>query len=67
MGATHEARFEAALRRISAYMTPAQLQRQAARAYGLPYTEALEMAYENVCEDARTALKGYRRPKPKTV
>lgn len=57
----YEERFYVALKRITAYMTVAQLRRAAERQYGLEHTEALEMAYENVIEEAKTALRGYRR------
>lgn len=59
----HEERFYVALKRITAYMTPAQLRRASEREYGLDHAEALEMAYENVIEEARSVLRGYRRPK----
>jgi hypothetical protein len=44
------------------FQTPAQLRRQCQREYGLDYAEALEMAYENMQEVAKLALKGVRRP-----
>lgn len=56
----YEARFATALRRITAYMTPNQLRRESEKKYGLDFTEALEMAYENVRDEAKAALKGYR-------
>lgn len=61
----YEARFHDALRRILAYMTPEQLRRQSEKAYGLSYEESLEMVYDNIQGEARAALAGYRRPKPK--
>ena len=57
----YEERFYVALKRITAYMTTKQLQRESSGRYGLEYTEALEMAYENVIGEAKYALKGYRR------
>jgi hypothetical protein len=57
----YEERFEMALRRILRYMTPAQLRRHCERQYGLSYEESLEMAYENVLGEARSAIAGYRR------
>jgi hypothetical protein len=63
----YEARFAAALRRITAYMSLEQLRRKAERSYGLSYDEALEMAYENVQGEARAALHGYRKPRVKAV
>jgi hypothetical protein len=44
------------------YMTPDQL-RRCRDAQFLGYTEVLEMAYENIQEDARQAVKGKRRPR----
>lgn len=57
----YEERFYVALKRITAYMTVAQLRRAAERQYGLNHAEALEMAYENVIGEAKHALRGYRR------
>lgn len=57
-----EQRLYDALKRISCYSPPDNLRRTAERAYGLPYEEALEYAYENVLEEAKRALKGMRRP-----
>lgn len=54
-----------ALKRITRYMTPDQLRKRAEKLYGLPPEEAIEMAYENVLEEARTAIKGMRRPEEK--
>jgi hypothetical protein len=59
----YEARFHAALKEIASYMTPAQLRRESSGRYGLEHTEALEMAYENVVNTAKWALKGYRKPR----
>lgn len=52
------------LRRIRDYMNPEQLRRKAEKIYGLPYEEALEMAYENLLREAKDALKVVRVPKP---
>lgn len=60
---TAEERFHAALVRISKYMPPEKLHRQSEKLYGLEGSEAVEMAYENVIEEAKTALKGYRKPR----
>lgn len=59
----YEERFYVALKRITAYMTPAQLRRHSGHEYGLDHSEALEMAYENVIGEAKNALRGYRRKK----
>lgn len=46
------------------YMTPAQIARDAERTHGaLDKIEYLEMAYENIQELAKMAIKGMRRPK----
>ena len=68
----YEQRFYVALKRITAYQTPAQLRHNSERQYGLDHAEALEMAYENVIEEAKAALRGYRRksqalPKPQVL
>lgn len=39
------------------YMTPDQLRKQCGNRYGVEYAEALEMAYENIQETARLALR----------
>lgn len=57
----YEERFYVALKRITSYMTPAQLRRAAEKQYGLDHAEALEMAYENVIGEAKCALRGYKR------
>lgn len=45
------------------YMTPAQIARDAERTMGgLDRLEYLEMAYENIQELAKLAIKGVRRP-----
>lgn len=58
-----EARFRVALQRIAAYDSPERLRREGERAYGLDYPDSLEAAYENIQDEARAALKGYRKPK----
>ena len=59
----YEARFLAALRRIAQHDTTGALRRSAEKRFGLGYEEVLEMAYDNMREEAITALKGYRRPR----
>lgn len=44
------------------YLPPEKLRRVAEREYGLSYEEALEMAYENIQYEAKTAIQGKRRP-----
>lgn len=50
------------LKRITLYDSPAKLKRSSGKDWGLEYVEALEMAYENIQQDARRAIKGKRRP-----
>lgn len=59
---SNELRYYDALKRITCYMSPDQLRRQAEKKYGLSFEEALKYAYENVLNDARLAIKGRRRP-----
>lgn len=51
-----------ALKRITRYQTPDQLRRDSEKAYGVGYVEALEMAYENIQQEARDGIRGMRRP-----
>lgn len=51
------------LRRIVAYESVEKLRRESEKEWGLPFEEALEMAYENVTTEARNALAW----RPKTV
>lgn len=52
------------LRRIAReYQTPAQLHRGCGKDYGLEYAETLEMAYENIQQEARSAIKGVKEIK----
>ena len=62
MKISNEQRYFDALKRIAAYMSPERLQRDAENLYGISGAEAIEMAYENVLNDARMATKGKRRP-----
>lgn len=50
------------LKLIASYASPAKLQRDSEKLYGLDYEEALEMAYENVLAVAKEAIRGKRRP-----
>jgi hypothetical protein len=61
-GSTREQKLFDALRRIAAYDSPSKLRKSAESEYGLSYTEALEMAYENIIQEAKSATKGMRRP-----
>lgn len=52
------AKMHRALSRIKDYQSPARLQKSSRKDWGLDYEEALEMAYENVLEEAKIGLKG---------
>jgi translation initiation factor 2B subunit (eIF-2B alpha/beta/delta family) len=59
---SNEAKYYNALKTIARdYQTAAQLRRRAGQ-YGLDHVEELEMAYENIQEIAKHAIKGKRRP-----
>jgi hypothetical protein len=58
---SNEQRYFDALKRIARYMTPNQIRRDADN-MGLDYVEYLEMTYENVQSEAKSATKGKRRP-----
>lgn len=51
-----------ALRRIARYSAPERLRTRCEKDYGLGYHEALEYAYENVLQDAKSATHAMRRP-----
>lgn len=50
------------LKRITRYDSPDRLRRSSEKDWGLPYEEAMAMAYENIQNEARLAIKGHRRP-----
>jgi len=50
-------RLRQVLRRIAAYSTPDELRQNAEGDYGLDYDEALEMSYENIQQEAMSALQ----------
>lgn len=58
-----EVRLFEALRRISRYEAPDRLRRSGEKQYGISGEECVEMAYENIQQEARRALKGVRLPK----
>lgn len=60
-----EAQLFSALKRISQYQSPERINRSAWKDWGCAPQEALEMAYENVLEEARRATRGVRIAKPK--
>lgn len=55
-------KFYDALYRIAQYDSPERLKKRAERDYGLDGGEAIEMAYDNVISEAKSAIKGLRRP-----
>ena len=57
-------RLYGALATIARYQSTDHLRKHSHRDWGVGYEEALEMAYENVQETARQAIKGVRLPKP---
>jgi hypothetical protein len=65
MGEQNEQRYFDMLKRITLYQSVEHLRRHSERDWGLPFNEALGMAYENVIEDARRAIRGKRRPQTK--
>lgn len=60
-----EHRLYAALKRISGYETSGRLLQHGERAYGISGQECLEMAYDNIREEAKRAIKGVRAPTQK--
>jgi hypothetical protein len=64
MNPSNEQRYFDALKRIStAYDSPERIAATAEKKYGLQPSEALEMAYDNIQGEARSAIYGRRRPK----
>lgn len=55
-----ELKLHSALKRIASYDTPERLERRSEKDYGLPPDEAIRMAYENVIQEAKNAIKGVR-------
>lgn len=59
----HYAQMFRALQRIKAYQSPERLKKHSARDWGLNNgNEAIEMAYENVLQEAKNGLMGVRKP-----
>lgn len=48
------------LRRIKYYQSTSQLRRDSEKDWGLEYTDALEMAYENIQQEASISCKGIK-------
>ena len=61
----NELRYWEALKRITNYQSITHLRLHSERDWGLPYQEALEMAYENVLEEARQAVGRRKMPRVK--
>lgn len=59
----NELRYYDALKQISKHDSPEWLVKNSERHYGLTYTEALEIAYENVIQVAKDAMRNKRKPK----
>lgn len=62
---SNERAYFIALKRIAAYMDPETLLRKGEAMYGVSGEEAVSMAYENVLEEAWSAIRGKRMPKEK--
>lgn len=58
-----EERMYVALQRIAAYQSVSRLRRSSNKDWGMDFEEALEMAYENVLQEAKNGLKGIRKPR----
>jgi hypothetical protein len=59
---SNESLYYEALRRIARHYQTADQIRRGAGQYGLSHLEELEMAYENMQQEAVRAIKGRRRP-----
>lgn len=62
-----EQRLYDALKRITRFMSPVRLRRVSQKEYGLGPNEAVDMAYENILDVARNAIRGMRRPTENAV
>lgn len=58
-----EAVYFESLKTISSFDSTERLRRDSERAYGLPYEEALEMAYENIMAIAKRTIRGRLNPR----
>ena len=61
---SNELSYYDALKRIASYTPPDRMRRdnERGRGYGLGADEEIEMAYENVIQEAKNAIRGKRRP-----
>lgn len=68
MAATrNELRYWQALKQITQYHDPSALLKKGKDLYGVSGEEALVMAYENMQEEAKSAIRGRKRPVLKVV
>ena len=58
-----EIKLYVALKRIASYQSPDRMRQSSQKDWGVDYEECLEMAYENLQQEARIATKGLRLPK----
>lgn len=49
-----------ALKKIKAYQSPAKLRKDSSKDWGLDFEEAIEMAYENIQNEAAVACKNVK-------
>lgn len=49
-----------ALKKIKAYQSPSKLRKDSSKDWGLDFEEAIEMAYENIQNDAAFACKNVK-------
>lgn len=62
MSIKREQKLYDALKRIASYDSLTKIARTSKRNYGLQPSEVVEMAYENVIFEAKSAIKGMKRP-----
>lgn len=62
-GSSREQRLYDALKAIASYQSPEKLRKNSWGEYGCSPEDAVQMAYENVLEEAKIGIKGMRRPK----
>lgn len=60
---SNEQRYYDTLKRIAKYESVERLRKHGESEYGISAEEAIEYAYENVLQEAKSALRGRRRPK----
>jgi hypothetical protein len=53
-------RMREALIRITKYQTPDKMRKDSEKDWGVSFDEAIEMAYENIQQEAKLAVKGVR-------